>query len=162
MLQSLGMRIRQESTKYVATVTVTDPDSKLPVEVEIRKCEISGAMVGIDGSFLESGLAAARNPYNPGVLKIPDDEPLAPNNQKLLVLVVIEGGCFHNIVLSQNLPYAVIVKDWDNIKDQGGAECFLKSYAQDADLVGSFRENALEGVEDYLESLNEKEEPNVG
>lgn len=39
-------------SKFVTIVTVTDPDSGLPVEVEIRKLE-SGAMIGIDGSFLE-------------------------------------------------------------------------------------------------------------
>lgn len=50
-------------TKYVTTVTVTDPDSGLPVEVEIRKLE-TGPMVGIDGSFLEQ-LADDEQPFSP-------------------------------------------------------------------------------------------------
>jgi hypothetical protein len=34
----------------------------------------SGAMVGIDGSFLAQEVDEVRNPYNPGLLDIPDDE----------------------------------------------------------------------------------------
>src|SRR2546425_11280817 len=39
-------------TTFVQTVTVIDPDSKQPVELEVRKL-VSGGMVGIDGSWLE-------------------------------------------------------------------------------------------------------------
>ena len=66
--------VYRESTIPVTRVTVTDPDSKLPVEVEIRKCVESGAMVGIDGSFLGQEVDEVRNPYNPGLLDVPDDE----------------------------------------------------------------------------------------
>jgi len=44
-----------EETSYIKTITVTDPDTGGDVEVEIRKCLNSGAMVGIDASFLEQG-----------------------------------------------------------------------------------------------------------
>jgi hypothetical protein len=64
----------RESTIPVTRVTAIDPDTKLPVEVEIRKCVESGAMVGIDGSYLEHEVDEVRNPYNPGLLDIPDDE----------------------------------------------------------------------------------------
>jgi hypothetical protein len=63
-----------EPTKHVRTITVRDPDSGGMVEVEIRKCMESGTLVGIDGSFLEDDFAEVNNPYNPGILLIPDDE----------------------------------------------------------------------------------------
>lgn len=66
--------VYREPTIPVTCLTVIDPDSKLPVEVEIRKCVESGAMVGIDGSYLEQEVDEIRNPYNPGLLGIPDDE----------------------------------------------------------------------------------------
>jgi hypothetical protein len=61
-------------TKYVTTVTVIDPDSNAPVEIEIRKAE-SGWMVGIDGSYLEQDVGPVYSPYDRGiVLNIPDNE----------------------------------------------------------------------------------------
>lgn len=39
------------NSKYVSHVTVLDPDSRLPVDVEIRKAE-GGYMLGVDASFL--------------------------------------------------------------------------------------------------------------
>jgi hypothetical protein len=63
-----------EQTIHVKTITVIDPDSGGEVEVEIRKCVDSGAMIGIDGSYLESE-QPVRNPYQTrGKLIIPDDE----------------------------------------------------------------------------------------
>ena len=59
-----------ERTMYIASVPVLDPDSKLWVHLEIRKCQHSGAMVGIDESFLESTDKLVRNPYNRGYLTI--------------------------------------------------------------------------------------------
>lgn len=41
--------------KLISTITVIDPDSKAPVEVEIYKLD-NGGIVGIDGSFLETEL----------------------------------------------------------------------------------------------------------
>jgi hypothetical protein len=64
-------------TKHVKTIQVVDPDSGGIVEVEIRKME-TGAMVGIDGSFLEQDVGEVYSPYD-GYdaalqLEIPDDE----------------------------------------------------------------------------------------
>jgi hypothetical protein len=63
-----------ENTVYVAKITVIDPDTKLPVEMEIRKCQESGAMIGIDGSFLEYTGEMIRNPYNYGHIAVEGDE----------------------------------------------------------------------------------------
>lgn len=41
--------------KLIKTIIVIDPDSKGEVEIEIYKLE-GGGMVGIDASFLETGL----------------------------------------------------------------------------------------------------------
>jgi len=61
-------------TKFVSHVTVTDPDSGLPVELEIRKLE-TGAMVGIDGSYLEQDVGQVFSPYDENCpLEIPDNE----------------------------------------------------------------------------------------
>lgn len=61
-------------TKYISTITVTDPDSKLPVEVEIRKVIETGALIGLDASFLELEVSVF-SPYDWDVeLEIPDDE----------------------------------------------------------------------------------------
>jgi hypothetical protein len=62
-----------ERTMYIASVPVLDPDSKLWVHVEIRKCQDSGAMVGIDESFLEDTDKLVRNPYNRGYLTTESD-----------------------------------------------------------------------------------------
>lgn len=63
---------------HVATVTVIDPDTKLPVEVEIRKLE-SGPMVGLDGAYLAQLDDASDNPNSPyddnASIIVPDDEP---------------------------------------------------------------------------------------
>ena len=62
------------ATVHVATVNVIDPDSKLPVEVEIRKLE-TGGLVGLDGSFLANTDEDVYSPYDENVkLDIPDDE----------------------------------------------------------------------------------------
>lgn len=63
-----------EKTKFVTRVDVVDPDTNQLVTIEIRKCLESGAMIGIDGSFLEQDVDRVRNPYNDGFLDIPDDE----------------------------------------------------------------------------------------
>lgn len=66
---------------WVKSVTVIDPDSKLPVELEIRKLE-SGAMMGIDASYLEQDVGTVYSPYDKNVkVNIPDNE--APLKNKL-------------------------------------------------------------------------------
>jgi len=69
------MAARQKiKTKFVDIITVVDPETGLEVEVEIRKLE-TGAIVGIDGSFLEHDIGPIYSPYDRGVqLEIPDDE----------------------------------------------------------------------------------------
>jgi hypothetical protein len=62
-------------TKHVQTVTVIDPDTGGEVEVEIRKDMVTGAMVGLDGSYLENDVGEVHDPYNGGeLLDVPDDE----------------------------------------------------------------------------------------
>lgn len=66
--------MRTIKSVYVDTVTVSDPDSKLPVELEIRKLE-GGGMVGIDASYLEADVGPVYSPYDKNYqLDIPDDE----------------------------------------------------------------------------------------
>lgn len=62
------------ASRFVRVVAVTDPDSGLPVEVEIRKLA-TGGLIGIDGSFLEQDVGEVYSPYDRGVcISIPDDE----------------------------------------------------------------------------------------
>jgi hypothetical protein len=67
---------REDQSTHVQAVTVTDPDTHLPVEVEIRKLA-SGAMVGFDGAYLAQ-LEEGENPihpYLPGcTVVVPSDE----------------------------------------------------------------------------------------
>lgn len=50
-------------SKFVKVVEVIDPDSSAIVEIEIRKLE-TGAMVGIDGSYLEQDVGDVCSPYD--------------------------------------------------------------------------------------------------
>jgi len=64
-----------QNSKFIKVVTVTDPDTKLPVEIEIRKLD-SGAMVGIDASYLQQ-LGDDEQPFCPydgQLFNIPDNE----------------------------------------------------------------------------------------
>lgn len=61
------------NSKFVQGVTVTDPDTFNEVEVEIRKME-TGAMVGLDGSWLEQFDTNPNSPYDNAVVTVPDDE----------------------------------------------------------------------------------------
>jgi len=63
-----------EPTTFVCHLAVKDPVSGMSVTLEVRRCTLSGALVGIDGSFLENTDEMVRNPYNRGFLKIDDDE----------------------------------------------------------------------------------------
>jgi len=62
-------------SKFITIITVIDPDTSAPVDVEIRKLE-NGAMVGLDGSFLEQDVGPVYSPYdwNTEEIEIPDDE----------------------------------------------------------------------------------------
>ena len=73
-----------EQTKFVQVVEVRDPDTKLPVEVEIRKLA-NGLLVGLDGCFLqqmEDG-DVLNNPYANGLLVVPADESKPPSIGRL-------------------------------------------------------------------------------
>ena len=62
-------------SKYIGKVTVTDPDTDAPVELEIRKLVVSGAMVGIDTSYIEQEVDEVYSPYNENtVIDIPEEE----------------------------------------------------------------------------------------
>ena len=61
-------------SSYVTTVTVVDPDTNGTVDIEIRKLN-TGAMVGIDGSYLANDVGPTHSPYDPNYrIVIPDDE----------------------------------------------------------------------------------------
>jgi hypothetical protein len=55
--------------KFVTTVTVTDPDSELPVDVGIYK-EAGGGMFGVDNSYLEVDVGPVVSPHGNGELEI--------------------------------------------------------------------------------------------
>jgi len=59
--------------KLVTTITVIDPDTNLPVDVQIFK-EEAGGMVGVDVSFLENTSEPVLSPYGNGELEGPDFE----------------------------------------------------------------------------------------
>ena len=61
-------------SKFVQVIDVVDPDTGVIVEIEIRKLA-TGAMVGIDGSYLEQEVGDVYSPYDKDeVIEIPDDE----------------------------------------------------------------------------------------
>jgi hypothetical protein len=75
------------STKWVAHVTVTDPDTGNEVGVEIRKLE-TGPMVGLDSSYLEQLDGDPEedfpmSPYDENTgLFVPDNEYDVPPTKK--------------------------------------------------------------------------------
>lgn len=65
--------VEEINSKFVQIVNVTDPDTGTEVEVEIRKME-TGAMVGIDGSWLQQFDVNPNSPYETATVVIPDNE----------------------------------------------------------------------------------------
>ncbi|WP_026959844.1 hypothetical protein [Aliagarivorans taiwanensis] len=63
---------------FVADVTVTDPDTQAPVDVAIYKDQQSGAMFGVDCSYL--------------MLLAEDDPVFSPFNEQQLILVEPKEG----------------------------------------------------------------------
>lgn len=61
------------NSKFIQTVSVTDPDSGGQVEIEIRKLD-NGAMIGFDGSWLEQFDVNPNSPYETAMVAIPDNE----------------------------------------------------------------------------------------
>lgn len=58
-------------TKQVTVITVTDPDTNLPVDITILKLE-TGGMIGVDSSFLENTDEKVYSPFDKGVELIID------------------------------------------------------------------------------------------
>ena len=66
--------MKKINSKFVTIISITDPDTKMKVEVEIRKLE-SGGMIGLDGSFLGQDAGTVYSPYDKNVvIVIPGDE----------------------------------------------------------------------------------------
>lgn len=68
-------------TIQLGTVTLTDPDTYLPVELTILKDTASGAIVGIDTSFLTNTNEPVYSPYNRRHTLDVDDECKVVENQ---------------------------------------------------------------------------------
>ena len=70
-----GQTMKTVESQFVKTFEVTDPDTHLPVEVEIRKLE-SGEMVGFDGAYLHAVDDGdnPNNPYDEGKVNVSSDE----------------------------------------------------------------------------------------
>jgi hypothetical protein len=61
--------------KFVSDIEVTDPDTGNICDVEVWKDTESGAMIGVDFSFLEAGDRRIPSPFNKGtVLCLQDEE----------------------------------------------------------------------------------------
>ena len=93
-------------TKHVATITVLDPDTKLPVEVEIRKDPESGAMIGFDGSFLHQmgDEDVVVSPYDGARIGIPDDEntPWIDDAESVVESLQMVSDVLTNVVRVRN------------------------------------------------------------
>jgi hypothetical protein len=109
-------------TKYVASVTVLDPDTGNPVEMEIRKCD-HGGMVGIDGSALMQDLDLF-DPYNQNVgLDVPDDEfgqHRIKIGQDCCGVFVINDGLIEQSCLCKESDQAeIIFIEWCRVNNPG-------------------------------------------
>ena len=61
-------------SKFVKVIEVIDPDTNAPIEIEIRKLD-TGAMIGLDGSYLEQDVGVVYSPYDRAeIINIPDNE----------------------------------------------------------------------------------------
>ena len=59
---------------YVSTVQVTDPHTGIEIDVDIYKDEGSGAMLGLDATFMDGDGGPVFSPYNQGQKVILPDE----------------------------------------------------------------------------------------
>ncbi len=62
-------------SRFVETVEIVDPDTRTPVELEVRKLE-TGELVGFDSAYLTriTDDENPRNPYDQGIIIVPTDE----------------------------------------------------------------------------------------
>ena len=102
------------ATKAVCTVTVIDPDSQLPVELEIRKLE-TGGMAGIDASFLAQDVAPVYSPYDRGIqLEIPDDETTSCPDMLAVISISDKevDNCIRTYLDAEGLPEGSFRHPW--------------------------------------------------
>lgn len=57
---------------FVGHITVTDPDTGAPVELEVMKDPESGAMFAIDGSYIAQVSGCFNSPFNNSQLRAPE------------------------------------------------------------------------------------------
>lgn len=61
------------TARFVTTVTVPDPDTGAPVELEVWKDPASGGLLAVDASFLDQVADRIPNPFNPSeTLRLPE------------------------------------------------------------------------------------------
>lgn len=65
--------VEAQGSIYVGTVTVVDPITGLPCDVEIRRLD-DGTLVGLDAAFLENADNDPISPYDGRSFRIPEDE----------------------------------------------------------------------------------------
>jgi hypothetical protein len=79
---------------------------------------------------------------------------------KLMILVTIGGGCFRGIVINQDVPYGVIVKDFDDLDVYPESVTdYLDNYADDPDITGRFRVEVMDGIDEPERDQNKMESP---
>jgi hypothetical protein len=54
--------------RFITQITITDPDSHAPVELEVWKDPSSGGLFGIDASFLDQIEEHVASPFNPDII----------------------------------------------------------------------------------------------
>ncbi len=66
------------AARFITQLVVRDPDTDMPTELEIWQDPTSGALFGIDASFLDQVDDTIRSPYNPAVRVLLHADALAP------------------------------------------------------------------------------------
>ncbi len=51
--------------RFITQITITDPDTRAPVEMEVWKDPTSGGLFAIDASFLDAIAEEIPSPFNP-------------------------------------------------------------------------------------------------
>lgn len=153
---------------FVQTHTVIDPDSNLPVEIEIRK-EPGGGMVGVDGSFLENTTDDVHSPFSGDKYDWPDDETItgmemvATRPHYVLVNYGdgVEAGVYHypNRLLAMQHIAGLLKQRNPQQEDDDGREYgerIVEELADPAPLCAANVNNALalyHEVPDNLETI---------
>lgn len=65
--------MEEQKAIFATTLTVDDPETKKPIELEIWKDPSSGAMFGIDATYLDQISDAIRSPFNEDVRLVLDE-----------------------------------------------------------------------------------------